>query len=184
MVLPAKGPIELVEACTRISGIQFDLEVVGPAGAEMRRRLEEVAGRRDGGAWLTFTGAVPRDEVVRRLAAADIFVLPSHTEGFPLSLLEAMACGNAVVATGVGAIPEILADDNGESPGVIVPPGDVDALQAVLEQLLRDPARRRSLGAAARSRCEARYPFSAVVRRLEDLWTGRTSESVGGGADA
>ncbi len=110
-VLPQKGVVELVEACSRIRNPACELEVVGPAGPEIKERLQAIARERDNGRWLRLSGSQPRPEAIRRIAMADIFVLPSYSEGFPISLLEAMACGVAIVATGVGAVPGSLDGD-------------------------------------------------------------------------
>jgi glycosyltransferase involved in cell wall biosynthesis len=90
-----------------------------------------------------------RGDVPEQLAASDVFVLSSRSEGMPMSILEAMAAGLPVVASAVGGIPEIVRD--GET-GLLVPPGDADALAAALGRLLDDDGLRRRLGAAGRER--------------------------------
>ncbi len=90
----------------------------------------------------------------RWLEKADIFVLPSHAEGLPIALLEAMGGGIPAVVTAVGAMPTVI--DDGVQ-GKVVPPGDVDALSAALTALVNDPALRQTMGEAARTRCLADY---------------------------
>ena len=94
-------------------------------------------------------GFVPHAEVERLLARAAVVVLPSHREGLPMVLLEAMAHGRAVVATPVGGIPSLV--DDGVT-GLLVPPGNPKALREAIERLLGDPPLRRRLGGAARER--------------------------------
>jgi glycosyltransferase involved in cell wall biosynthesis len=94
------------------------------------------------------------DDVAGILAAADVFVLSSRSEGLPVAILEAMAMALPVVATDVGGIPELVADGQ---TGLLVPPGDVGALAVALEQLLRDAELRRRLGAAGRARAENEF---------------------------
>jgi len=77
------------------------------------------------------------------LARADIFVLPSRAEGFPIVLLEAGACGTPVVATSIEGVPELITD---KAEGRLVPPDDPDALAAAIAELLSDTETRRSLG--------------------------------------
>jgi glycosyltransferase involved in cell wall biosynthesis len=169
-VLAAKGVAELVRACARIDDIEFDLELIGPVGYEMKRELQALAAPRKDGRWLSFAGSVSREAAVEKIASADVFVLPSYSEGFPVSLLEAMACGVAVVATEVGAIPEILAGVEGERAGIIVPPRDCESLALALKQLLADPLARAELGSAARRKCEAEYDIVSVAKWWTRHW--------------
>src|SRR5687768_4892209 len=97
----------------------------------------------------------------RVVAAADVFALPSWTEGFPLVVLEAMALGRPVVATAVGGTPELVAD--GET-GLLVPPRDVAALTASLKRVLDDEGLRRRLGEAGRRRVAERFSPEAMTR--------------------
>lgn len=85
------------------------------------------------------------------LEASDVFVLPSFQEGVPMALLEAMAAGLPVVTTPVGGIPDVVNDGR---EGLLVPPGDVDRLQAALHSLIDDEERRLEYGRHARARAE------------------------------
>src|SRR5262249_51194424 len=90
-------------------------------------------------------GEVPDDAEVGRLyREADVFCLPTVQEGFGIVFLEAMASGLPVVATTAAAIPEVVPDGKA---GLLVPPGDVEALAAALVELLRDPGRRAACAA-------------------------------------
>lgn len=174
MVLPSKGVVELVDACLRIADKDFELEMIGPVGPEMKERLQAIAAKRENGRWLRFTGAVSNDEAVERAAVADVFVLPSYTEGFPISVLEAMALSLAIIGTSVGAIPEMLLGDGGEAAGIIVPPRDTESLILALEDLLQNPGKRLELGASARRKCAASYQMPDLARRLVcEIWTNR-----------
>jgi glycosyltransferase involved in cell wall biosynthesis len=107
------------------------------------------------------------DDPWRPLAAADVVVLPSRSEGWPLSLVEAMLAGRPVVATRVGSVPEIVRD--GET-GLLVDSGDIRALADALSMLRDDPGRRARLGAAARARATARLTVGHMVAAYEALW--------------
>src|SRR5205807_9503285 len=95
-----------------------------------------------------------RNDVPELLAAADVFVLSSRSEGLPVSVLEAMAAELPVVATAVGGLPELVVE--GET-GFLVPPGDARALGAALGRLLADAELCRRLGEAGRRRVEAGF---------------------------
>jgi glycosyltransferase involved in cell wall biosynthesis len=125
--------------------------------AYARRGLDEVE----------FVGTLDPKEVVQLLSRAAVFCLPSHSEGLPLSLLEAMAAGTATVATPVGDIPEVL--DQGRV-GVLVPVRDPGALATALRHLLADPSRRRDLGKRARERVELRFSHRDMVRQLWKIY--------------
>ena len=92
-----------------------------------------------------------RDDIPDLLAALDIFVLPSHSEGVSLALLEAMAAGLPVIATAVGGLPEVVTDGVN---GLLIPPQDPEALAQALARLLDDPALAKKLGENARQHVE------------------------------
>jgi glycosyltransferase involved in cell wall biosynthesis len=103
-----------------------------------------------------------RSDIGNVLAGAEVFVLPSLSEGVPLALLEAMLASRPIVATAVGEVPMVL---NGGRVGVLVPPGDAAALADALAHLLSDPERSRRLGAAAALRAAAEYSLGTMVER-------------------
>jgi len=113
------------------------------------------------------------------LQAADVGLFTSETESFCLSILEAMCFGCPSVATAVGGIPEVTV--SGET-GLLVPFGHADALARGVEMLLRDPARRATMGQAAQHRARTHFSAAAIVPQYEALYrracaTGRTSLS-------
>lgn len=106
-----------------------------------------------------------RGDVAAVLAASDIFVLPSHFEGLPMSVIEAMLCGLPVVATDIRGPREQVAP---EETGLLVPPMQVPPLAAALRRLARDAALRRRWGQAGRARAEALFGEAQVVSRTLD----------------
>jgi len=96
-----------------------------------------------------------------------VFVLPSHSEGLPLALLEAMFTARPIVATRVGEVPAVLAEGNA---GLLVDPGSPDQLTLAIDRLLSDPSLARVLGARARARAEAEFHVSRMVARYADLY--------------
>lgn len=103
-----------------------------------------------------------RADVARVLAAADIFVLPSHFEGLPMSVIEAMLCGLPVVATRIRGPREQVVE--GET-GLLVPPAEVPPLAAALARLAADAGLRTRMGEAGRARALALYDEGVVVQR-------------------
>lgn len=95
-----------------------------------------------------FIGA--RKDVHRIMPAADLFVLPSISEGFPITLLEAFACGLPAVATDVGGIKELVTRDM----GLIVKPGDAKALAEAVDEILQNPDKKLKMGKSARKKAE------------------------------
>ena len=107
-----------------------------------------------------------RADVADVLAASDIFVLPSHFEGLPMSVIEAMLCGLPVVATDIRGPREQVVE--GET-GLLVPPATVGPLAAALRRLVQDPDLRGRLGASGRARAVRLYDEALVVARTLDL---------------
>lgn len=108
-----------------------------------------------------------RSDIPELLAAADIFVLPSLSEGLPLALLEAMATGRPIVASDVGEVRSALGD--GEA-GLLVPPGDRAALAGALDSLLSDRRAARTLAMRAQQRAAAEYDMSRMTERYAALY--------------
>lgn len=117
-----------------------------------------------------------RRDVPDLLAAADAFVLSSDWEGNPLVVMEALSAGRAVVSTAVGCVPELVS----ERTGALVPAGDGAALAEALAALVADPARVRSLGAAAAADALARFDASVMARAYVDLFERGTPGARGG----
>jgi len=112
-------------------------------------------------------GYRPNAELPALLTAADIFVMPSLChEAFPLTIVEALACGLPVLATNVGGIPSAITD---EQTGLLLPMGDLVAWTAALDRLLRDERRRRAMGALARQVALARFSREQMVAATEQV---------------
>lgn len=166
-----KVPLDFVAAvlAARDRGAEFKAALVGdgPLEATVRARVAE-AGLGNDVLVLPF-GRDPAPA----LAAFDVYVMPSLWESFPIGILEAMAASLPVVATNVGGVPEAVAD--GET-GLLVPLGEVDALSAAIERLVRDPALRRRMGAAGRARWESEFGVARMVDGLEAAYERALAE--------
>jgi glycosyltransferase involved in cell wall biosynthesis len=107
-----------------------------------------------------------REDVYQLLALSDVYASSSHREGLPLAVLEAMMAGLPVVATSVGDIPNVVTKET----GVLVPPHHPELLAAALEDLLRDPQKRRSMGQAAYQRAMNEYSVDAWMKKHVALY--------------
>lgn len=112
---------------------------------------------------IRFLGEIPWADVVRLYAALDLFVAPARWEGFGLTPLEAMASGVPVIATRVGAFE---AQIDAPVTGRLIPPGDVPALAAALDEMLADPDALAAAGRAGRARVEAQFRIEAEAAAL------------------
>ncbi|HTO27382.1 MAG TPA: glycosyltransferase, partial [Devosia sp.] len=112
-------------------------------------------------------GWVGPDTVAQLIASADILVLPSFAENLPVSVIEGMAAGLAVVTTPVGAVEDIIVD--GET-GLLVPPGDVDALTLALTRLVQSPQLRTDLGRNAIAVHRDRLDLAPFAQAIRNVW--------------
>ncbi|OFX17863.1 MAG: hypothetical protein A2Z18_04575 [Armatimonadetes bacterium RBG_16_58_9] len=158
-----KGIRYLIEAAAllRQAGVPFRLIIAGD-GPD-RDNLETQA--RELGLAAQFLGF--REDVPLLLAEADVFVMPSLSEGLGVATLEAMAAGRPVVASAVGGLCESVVDG---VTGILVPPRDPRSLANAIGKLLENPDMARKLGAAGQERIRARYSLSSMAARNEALY--------------
>ncbi len=113
------------------------------------------------------TGELPIEDVQRWYQRLTIYAFTSRNEGFGLTLIEAMAAGAALVASRAGAA-ELVVEDG--ITGVLVPPGDADALVAALEPLMRDPDACGAMGARGRERVLTNFSLEAEAGRIAEVY--------------
>lgn len=172
IIHPAKGQDILLRAVSRIKSIFPEVkvlligEVFHPDDAGYKIKLEKLAAELGITENIVFTGF--RSDVFDLIQALDIFVhAANYPDPLPRTLLEAAACGKAIVATKTGGIPEIV--DDGVS-GVLVQAGDAATLAEAVVQLLSRPDEARRLGAAARKKIERDFPIHKHVARITELY--------------
>lgn len=161
-----KGVGELLEAARDIArkGQVFTLEIAGhDSGGQIAAQIRDLG--LEGSAHMR--GWLDHAELHLLLDSSSIFVLPSHVEAMPVSLLEAMSYGLACVVTPVGAVPDIITDGTN---GIIVPVGDVAALEAALERLLDDESLRRRLGKHARKTVSVHYSLDQTADLVGEIY--------------
>lgn len=170
-VTKMKGVEDLLEAWASLES-SWSLDIVGLSDPMYLRSLKEQFGtsRR-----VQFYGEADSSEVETFYLNAALLVLPSHTEGFPNVVVEAMAHGLPIIATDVGALPEMLS----AGAGVIVPPRDPDQLRNALRELMGNGDRREATGKIARERFEQKYERSVVMDLYVKLWRKVAAKEVG-----
>ncbi len=168
-----KGALVLFDAVKRLGdrlnrSAHFYL-IGGGDLSPYQKRLDNA----DLGKRITLLGLQPHDQTRRWVRAADVFILPSYGEGLPVSVMEAMAGGCAIVSTKVGGIPQLI--ENGKN-GLLVTPGSDEELAEALHQITADPAYRRAIAAAGISRIQD-YDTSHKVREILSIYSSILNRS-------
>ncbi len=155
-----KGCREILAVARQLPEVEFIL--LGPVKADMEPHLQSLPAN------VTLGGEVSPNMVLQQMSASELFLFPtSHAEGFPNVVLETMAVGLPVVATRVGAIPEMIEQGKG---GLLVSRPDTDELVSALRTLIADPEMRLQMGEFNRRKAQMEYAYSVVVARLVCLY--------------
>ena len=138
------------------------LLIVGSGSTEYSAQLRRLSSSLGLGDRVVFTGRLDQADLNEAYAASAVVVLPSLMEGFGMSVLEAMASGRPCIATRVGAVPEIVLPSRA---GLLVPPGDSDALSKALQEVLGDPGEARRMGDRGREFANSEFTAERMVER-------------------
>jgi rhamnosyl/mannosyltransferase len=169
-----KGLDVMIDAMKQLPGT---LVIVGDgphrASLEERWRASGLGDR------VVFAGMIPPKDIAEWMAAADVGVLPSvlPNETFGLSMVEMMACGVPCVCTDLGTGTTFVNRD-GET-GLVVKPGDADALAAAVRRLIEDPPLRRRMAEAARARAHTMFSVDAMMRGVHDVYDRALARRAG-----
>lgn len=176
---PLKGLYELIDAA----------RILRDRGGEPRARFLIVGGGRedeeaairahyakDPTGTVEFAGVRRGEEKIDAFRQADALLLPSHTEGQPLVILEAFAAGLPVIATTVGAIPEMIGEG---THGFLIPPRDPEAIARAVSRLAADPALRQRMGETNQALFREQYTLERYVERVDELWRGEIMPKTG-----
>ncbi len=158
-----KGLYEALQGVRIAAGLGIDARIVLAGEGAEGERLQAYARALDLGARAIFTPAVFGDDKVRVLGGADVAILPSYAEGLPYALLEAMAAGIPVLATPVGAIPDVVTHG---IHGYLVPARDAAAIASAIVALASDRERLSWMSRACRKRVLAAYSIERLAREL------------------
>ncbi len=172
-----KGVPELLRALSLIPPlpVTWTITMAGDGDIDWARKLAREFGILDR---VTFTGWLDSVQVRDILESSDVLILPSHAEGFPMSIVEAFAYGVAVISSPVGSIPEIVVD---RENGLLVSASDVDALERAIESLCVDGELREKLALAGHSTWESRLAIANYTMRITQYWfeiAGRRRHSL------
>lgn len=168
-----KGHKYLVDACNLLSqqGLDFECHLVGygPLRNQIENQIDELGLQSK----FHIHGGLPRNKVLEMLLNSDVFVLASvltrqgKREGIPVVLMEAMASGLPVISSRLSGIPELVDDGNS---GLLVEPGDTEALAAALLDLASNPAKNISLGLAGREKVLNEFDLEKTTLKLLELF--------------
>lgn len=163
-VIKTKGIEELLVAWDRIHKRHNDwtLRLVGPYEENYKKKLEAKFPF-DG---VIFYGERSHNKAMEILNNSDIFVLPSYTEGFPNVILEAMALSKPIIASRVGAVPEILSSDS----GILIEPKKPTEIEAALDDLINNPLKRLYIGQNAMYKLKKEYTLDRVFEKYINEW--------------
>lgn len=164
-LVPRKGHLLLVEALHAVRSLHWRLTCVGSLTLhpETAAGIRALAAARGLGGRIRFAGAAHGEALGAAYDAADVFVLPSWYEGYGMAVAEAVAHGLPVVATRTGAAGDLV----DERSGVLIEPGDLDALTAALDRVIGDDACRAALAAGAAARAAALPTWPQAAARFE-----------------
>jgi glycosyltransferase involved in cell wall biosynthesis len=168
-IIKNKGVFELVEACLPVTRVN-ELILIGPCEEEVRNGLLKIARQRNEGNWLKFTGELNIHQVLDYMAHSPALALPSHTEGFPMVVIEAMAMGCAIIATDVGAIPEILAIDTNAPCGICIPPRNIERLREAISRVFESQNEWSAYGKRGMDRALRTYTMTKVFKLYQIAW--------------
>jgi glycosyltransferase involved in cell wall biosynthesis len=178
-LIPKKGFGHLIRTCALLAerGKSFRCEIIGegPLKDELRRQIDEMHLRNN----VELTGAKPQAQLRGRLAAANVFVLPSvidadgGMDNLPTVIMEAMATGLPVVSTNIGGIPEMIVENE---TGFLVQPGDAAAMADAIETVINDPSSAARLGYSGYERARTLFSIEKNVRELCTLLYSGTGD--------
>lgn len=162
---PEKALHTLIEAAARLSPKYPGLRVVLTGDGLLEPALRAEVQRRGLEAHVRFLGF--RKDLVEVMSAFDVFALPSLAEGTPMVIYSAMALGLPIAASAVNGVAEILEH---ERSALLIKPADTDELTTAIDRLLADPALRRGIGDAAKTRIEEHYSAEKAIKVFESLY--------------
>jgi glycosyltransferase involved in cell wall biosynthesis len=165
-----KGSFDIVEAAKQVVGECKDCKILLVGGEENvgeMNQLKEAVDKNKLDQWVKLIGEVDIEDVPLFLGISDVFVLPSYYEGMPMSIIEAMRSGKAIISTKVGAIPDMI---ESRVSGILINPGSPDEIADSILTLKGDIPLREKLSSQARKAFESGFETSRVLLSLRELY--------------
>lgn len=166
-VVPSKGIFELLEAIKEMNEITLD--VLGPHDSNIDVRIKQITDSKAFKAKVVFHGKQNPDIVYNMMQKATLFVLPTYSEGFPMVIMEAMACGCPIISTPVGAIKEMLTTNN-DITGYLVPPKNIEILKKTIIYCLSHKTEISEKAKTAKEKVVTMYSTDSVMKQLKKIW--------------
>ncbi|MGA9770600.1 MAG: N-acetyl-alpha-D-glucosaminyl L-malate synthase BshA [Blastocatellia bacterium] len=166
---PIKRITDCIEVLARVRALdnRFGVKLIMCGDGPERRDAEQLAARLGVESFVQFVGKQPQSQIRDYLSVADLFLLPSQSESFGLSALEAMACEVPVIATRVGGVPEVIEEDG---CGYMLDVGDVDGMAEATLRVLSDDRLRERLGRRGREIAVSRFTTEQIIPQYEALY--------------
>lgn len=170
-VVKQKGIYELIKAFALLD-LTYILEIIGPYEMNIKDQLESILKiqSKSDNKKINFRGSLDKNMVLDEMKKAKLLVLPSYTEGFPNVVLEAMACGCPVLATNVGAIPQMLDINTPHPCGICIPPKEELLLATKLKELLKDEKNLFNMGLNGKNKVLNSYTMDSIFPKYQNLW--------------
>ncbi|MDO5542829.1 MAG: glycosyltransferase family 4 protein [Acinetobacter sp.] len=174
-VIKNKGIFELVKALCHLNNID-ELVIVGPFEAEIREELINLSGSKS--KKLRFTGTLEKHQVLAEMEKAKMLVLPSYTEGFPNVIIEAMAMRCPIIATNVGAIPDMLNNGSNQPAGLVIEPKSVEALIYAINFMISNPDQAEVFTCNAFLKVKNEYTLEKICDQYENIWKNSVNREL------
>lgn len=170
-VVPTKGVSELVEAWNTVGSEypDYNLLIIGQSSPAYLEELKSNI-KADN---IIFAGEMPHEKAMEAVMESEVFILPSYTEGFPNAVVEAMALKKPVIASCVGAIPEMLENDC----GILINPKSSEEIISALRKLLSDKELRERIATNALNKVDSEYKIETVYKQYKEIWN-KVKENV------
>lgn len=160
-----KGTYDLIDAISEVKKQIPDI-ICYLAGDGNVRECIEIVNKKGLANNVFFTGWVECEEKIKLLQKSSVLVLPSYNEGLPMAILEGMACGKAIISTTVGAIPEVIKEDN----GILISPGDISALTSAILLYCKNDSIVRRMGHNNIELINKKYSMQVMHKKLEKIY--------------